>query len=389
MSEPVKHVQRVLTPEGAEYLYLRKKGLPRVKLRSPWPPDGQEAGSALEREVQSLIRQLTGAAVRPDSLRAYLRAYELEDAGFRSLEDSTKGEYRRYLGEFDEHFGVVPVSAFSPAYCKQLRDTWAEQGHRAANLRRQVLKNVLQLALIDGRMPTNPWADVGEIARPRHLADPHIIWPAEVLEIVITAAIGARKFGIARALALARYTGARRGDLVRISSAARAGGRVRFTSGKRRVVVDIPEDPELTRWLATTPDAQPLSRWQAWKRAKDGAAPLKPLTLVYGLSNRPYTEDGLGQELAQLVGDLAAAGTIPSAAFDLHGLRHTRGVELAIAGCTDAQGAAMLGHSSASSFAQYRRQADRILMADDADEKVRALRERAANRSEKRGVKQV
>jgi hypothetical protein len=39
----------------------------------------------------------------------------------------------------------------------------------------------------------------------------------------------------------------------------------------------------------------------------------------------------------------------------------------------------MLGHRSASSFAQYRRQADKIRMSDDGAAKVIRLRERTAS----------
>ena len=97
-------------------------------------------------------------------------------------------------------------------------------------------------------------------------------------------------------------------------------------------------------------------------------------TLVYNRAGARYTEDGLGQELAKLIANLAKNGALTSSAYDFHGLRHTRGVEAALAGCTDAQGAALLGHSSPSSFAQYRRQADRIRMAEDAQAKITALR---------------
>ncbi|WP_331086176.1 hypothetical protein [Phenylobacterium sp.] len=72
-------------------------------------------------------------------------------------------------------------------------------------------------------------------------------------------------------------------------------------------------------------------------------------------------------------------GKLDSDRYDLHGLRHTRGVELALAGCSDAEGAAMMGHRSPSSFVQYRRQADRIRLSDAAAARVARLREQAGN----------
>ena len=97
---------------------------------------------------------------------------------------------------------------------------------------------------------------------PRDLVEPHLIWPASVFATVIEAAIAQKRYGLARAIAIARFAGARRGDLVRIPRTARAGGRFQFRSGKRGVAVDVPEDPELTRWLDGTPSSQPPSPWR-------------------------------------------------------------------------------------------------------------------------------
>lgn len=138
------------------------------------------------------------------------------------------------------------------------------------------------------------------------------------------------------------------------------------------------EDPELGRWLARTPDAPPAEPRQG-RKVKADAVPVATTTLVYNVAGRPYTEDGLALELRKLVARLHEAGDIDSDRYDLHGLRHTRGVELALAGCSDAEGAAMMGHGGASSFMQYRRQADRVRLSDVASARVAKLRERTEN----------
>ncbi len=113
------------------------------------------------------------------------------------------------------------------------------------------------------------------------------------------------------------------------------------------------------------------------------------MTLVFNAAGKPYSEGGLGQELRKLITALHAAGRSDNGKYDLHGLRHTRGVGLALAGCTDAQGAAMMGHGSPGSFTQYRRQADRIRLADDAAAKMKSFRERATNESVKSAAEKV
>jgi hypothetical protein len=173
------------------------------------------------------------------------------------------------------------------------------------------------------------------------------------------AALSSGRVGLARGVAIGRYAGARRDDIVRLTKAARKHGRFAFLSGKRRVQVSMTEDPALAAVLDNTP--------------------CPGLVLAYNLSGSSYTADGFALELRKLVRALHKAGKIDSDAYDVHGLRHTFGVELALAGATDAEGAAKMGHGSPHSFATYRRQADRIRLSDAADEKIATLRERTSN----------
>lgn len=365
--------------ESKGHLYLRKKGLPRVKLNSPMPPPGQETGSDLEREVAALILQHEGPP-RPGTVKAATRAYELSP-GFRGLAASTKYEYRLILGEFDRQLGALPLTTFSGAYILSLRDAWATvRGHRAANIRLTVLEHILTPAIVAGDFAgTNPFSLIKGVRRPADAVEPHVLWPAEVVTAVIEYAIKRRYYGLARAVAIARFAGLRRGDLVKLTRASRSNGRIAYLASKKRVPVNIEEDEELTWWLERTPNAQPLSDWQRTRTAAKRRTVTEPLTLVYNRDSKPYTEDGLGQALAKIIGEMADEKLIDSTAYDLHGLRHTRGVELALAGCTDAEGAAMLGHGSPNSFATYRRQADRFRLAEGAADKLRRHRERARN----------
>ncbi|ACG78598.1 phage integrase [Phenylobacterium zucineum HLK1] len=371
----MKYVNRVQRPDGTIQLYLRKRGLPAVRLPDDLPP------RALEQHVARLIRDLVpgGTGALRGTLAAAVRVYELESPEFRALAKSTQYEYRLILKEFDEDLGSVAISAFTPAFVDRLKTSWAKRGYRAANLRLQVLKNVLKPCLVSGLLEKDPFPLVGQVRRPRALREPHLIWSDEMFEVVAQAALDAGKPGLARALAIARYVGARRGDLVAIPRTARQNGRFRFMSGKRRVRVDVAEDPQLTRWLERTPDA-PEQRPRRGRKVPPGAEPAATTTIVYNVAGRPYTEDGLALELRKLLARLHAQGRIDSDRYDLHGLRHTCGVELALAGCSDAEGAAMMGHGSPSSFVQYRRQADRVRLADAAATRVAALREQRSNK---------
>jgi integrase len=349
----VKYVQRVPGKDGVVRLYFRKAGAPSVRLKSP------EGSAELAAEVAALVAA-AGPDRGPDTLRQALRHYELKSADFADLADSTKYEYRLILKELEEDFGAVPIAAFKPAYLLDLRNTWAPRGHRAANVRLQVLKNALWPAIVGGSLGTgDPFALIPQVRRPRDLAEPHAIWPQAVVEAVTQAAIAEGRIGLARGVAIARYAGPRLGDVVKLTKAARKTGRFVFLSGKRRVPVDLAEDPALTKVLDATPG--------------------RGLILAYNMDGLAYTESGFYQELRKLVARLHKAGKIDSAAYNMHGLRHTFGVEAALAGCTDAEGAALMGHGSPHSFATYRRQAERIRLSEGATAKIAALRERTKN----------
>ncbi len=357
----MRHVNKTKGRDGVVRLYLRKAGMPSIPLKSPLPPPGQEAGSALEREVAGL---LAGAKPKPtpSTLRAALRAYELESPDFKHLAASTKVSYRGLMKELDEDFGDLPVSSFTAAYLLQLRNTWAMRGYRVPALLLQVLRNALLPSIIAGKLGDgDPFALIPGVRRPHDMGEPHLIWPESVVHAVIEAAVREGRFGLARGVAIGRYAGPRRGDIVKLTKAARKGGRFTFLSGKRKVPVNMPEDPALRAVIEGTPQ------------------PKDSLVLAYNLSGLAYTEDGFHQELVKIVGRLHKAEVIDSPDYTSHGLRHTFGVEGALAGWTDAVGMSMMGHSSAASFAIYRRQADRIRMSNDGADLVTALRERTTN----------
>lgn len=346
----MKYVHRVVDEKGVERLYFRKAGAPRVRLSHPF------GSPELQAEVDALVAA-TGPAPAPETLRGALRYYELKSADFADLADSTKYEYRLILKELEEDFGALPLATFKAPYLLELRNAWAPRGHRAANVRLQVLKNALWPAIVAGKLGDgDPFTLIPQVRRPREAPEPHRLWSEEVVHTVIEAAVRDGKFGLARGVAIGRYTGARLGDIVRMTRAARKSGRFTFLSGKRRVLVNIAEDRALRAVLDGTPGG--------------------PMVLAYNAAELPYTEDGFALELRKLVRALHKAGALDSDGYNPHGLRHTFGVEAALAGCTDAEGAAKMGHSSPNSFATYRRQADRIRLSDHADAKIHALRER-------------
>ena len=370
-------VQYVQVVKGLPY--FRKRDCPSRPLKSPIPPPGEEGGSALEAEVRAVLAELEPARTLPGTLKAALRIFELKSPRFRRLRASTKRQYLYIINELIEDFGEQPVWAFNGSQILGLQSDWSERGYKAANDRMMILKFALTPSIIAGVFKSNPFDLIERVLPPSDRDEPHRLWPEWVINVAIEAAVEQRRFGLARAIAVGRYLGARREDLVRIPKSARQGGRIAFRTLKKGVPVDQEEDELLTGWLDAIPDHQPRSKWQRHMDRKKGVIQLPPSTLVFNTRGFAYTDDGLGHALAHLVHDLHEGGEIDSPDYDLHGLRHTRGVELALGGATDAEIAAALAHKSPSSAAIYRRQADRIRLSDNATAKIRALRERDRN----------
>ena len=76
---------------------------------------------------------------------------------------------------------------------------------------------------------------------------------------------------------------------------------------------------------------------------------------------------------------MTGADGVVACPLTIHGLRHARGVELAIAGASDAEIMAQLEHATDRAAKIYRRQAERRRLADagqDRLDNVIELRER-------------
>jgi hypothetical protein len=124
-------------------------------------PDGLD-DETLAAHVASLVEDLSpDRPVAIGTMSAALRPYELESPDFRGLAKSTKYEYRLILKEFEEDLGRLAISAFTAALLDRLKASWARRGHRAANVRLQVLKNVLKPQLVSGRLEKDPFPLVG------------------------------------------------------------------------------------------------------------------------------------------------------------------------------------------------------------------------------------
>ncbi|MBJ7412504.1 MAG: site-specific integrase [Phenylobacterium sp.] len=371
--EKIRYVQRVKTP-GAVYLYFRKGDYREGPLASP------EGSEELRAEVQAILHRLAGIQAaqqpKPGTVGGMLKAYAgamvdgkrtPASADFLVLARSTQALYHQAVDEMIEDCGDVALKDVDRMWVKGMRDAWALRGHRVANVRLSVLANALAPAIDDERIPADPFSRLKRAKTPRGKGEAHPVWDDAEVEIAIETAIAKKRPGLARAIALGRYGGFRRQTIcalplnARVETVDEDGKHIRLSwvTEKKRVLCDKPEDARLTAVMARTPN--------------------KALTIAYNADGFPWKERQLNQALDRFMAALAKAGKVRAATDEkgevycpltIHGLRHSRGVELAHHGASDAQIMAQLEHATDRMAKVYRRQADRRKLADDGQKLV-------------------
>ena len=251
---------------------------------------------------------------------------------------STRRARDRYLAAMDvDAWSARPIAGLTRAELLAVRDAIAQQrGIGAATVFGQALATVLAWAVDRGHLPYNPLARLRALplgtlptwteAQARHAMT---TWPEP----------------IRRAVALAYYTGQRRGDLVGLTwTAYDAGGgfitlmpektrrrRERRGLAALRIVLEPAAIAELNAWRETRTSTHILTRQDGtpWSRSS--------------LSNAIYRQ-------------LAAEGW--NTRLGLHGLRKARAVRLVEEGATTSEVAASIGWTSLSHVELYTRAAD-------------------------------
>jgi hypothetical protein len=379
----VKYVQRVKRNNKTD-IYFRKGDYREGPLLSP---DGSQA---LQDEVNAILARLDRAreaAQKPKdgTVGGALKAYN-RSSKFLTLAQSSQAEYQRLIDELVQDCGQVLLSEVARSWVVDMQNAWTLRGYRAANYRMQVLKNSLYPIINDERdtrIDCDPFAKLENVRRPHDKAEAHPIWTDAEVEAAIEGAIARDQPGLARAVALGRYGGFRRGTICRVPLHARIIGynedgdqnqRLHWLTEKRRVLCDKREDPRLTAVIEKTPN--------------------KNLRIAYNYYGEKWKERQLNQAFDRLLTSLAKEGKVRAAyddagnvycPLDIHGLRHSRGVELALAGVSDAGIMAQLEQVTPAQAAKYRRQAERRDVADMAQDKVdnvRSLREARAKKKQ-------
>ena len=279
------------------------------------------------RKAASVTRQA------PDSMGALLAAYR-QAPEYTRLRDSTKRTYGYYLRHLED-YADVPAREMKRRDLLDARDAIAAaSGHGAANVFMRVSATLFNWAR------DREWVEHSPVDRVRQLTGGHLLaWTVAEADH----AAKALKEPLRRAVILARYTGQRRGDLIAMTWADIQADAIRVKQEKTGAELLIPLHPALRVELAE------------WRKARTSTH------ILTSGRGKPWKANHLTHEMQAA---LPAIGLRPG--LNIHGLRKLAAAELADAGCTTHEIAAVTGHRSLAMVQLYTASAQQTRLAQAA-----------------------
>jgi integrase len=237
---------------------------------------------------------------------------------FRGLADSTRRSYVALITRIEKDFGDFPLSALTDRRTRGVFMTWRDEiaasaGRRQADYAWTVLARVLSWSFNRGLVAVNPCERGGRLYRGGGRAEK--VW-TDVDEAAFLERAPAH---LHLPLLLALWTGQRQGDLLRLPWSAYDGTRIRLRQSKTGTPVSFKAGAPLKAALDATPKRSTI--------------------ILTNSEGKPWTSDGFRASWGKAC---KAAGVVGVTFHDLRGTAVTR---LALVGCTEAQIAAITGHS--------------------------------------------
>lgn len=329
MSRPLPRYVYPTQAKGRRYYYFRHPGSKNIRM----PDFGTPAFEVQYlKALHSEPPEIGAGRTLPGALNEAVVSY-YKSLAFRELAPSSQAMRRSYLERFREKHGNHRLATMPQTFIVQMLDTM--EPFSARNWFKCV-RALMQHAVATGLCKTDPTQGV---KLPKIKSDGIHAWSeAEIAQYEAHHAVGTK----ARlALALALYTGQRRGDLVRMGRQhIRNGVAIEVRQEKTRTVLEIPLHAELVRIISA------------------GFAEMTFLTTKTG---KPYAPNDLSDEFR----GWCDAARLP-AECSLHGLRKAAARRLAEAGCSAHEIAAITGHKTLKEVERYTKSAEQARLARQA-----------------------
>lgn len=247
----------------------------------------------------------------------------VQSPAFTDRAERTRKDYRGHIVKIEDAFGDLPVEALNDSRVRSdflnWRDGLALRSKKQADYAMTVLGVILSWSLDRGYIKYNHAQKPRKVYRSNR-ADK--VWRDADLE-AFTAKAGPE---LQLALVLARDTGQRQGDLLRLTWAAYDGTFIRLKQSKTGRRVEVP----VTQQLKAALDHEKAARSQSGMEAT---------TILTRPDGQPWKVDHFRHAWREVTKEAGLDG------LRFNDLRGTAVTELADAGCTSIQIVAITGHS--------------------------------------------
>jgi len=236
---------------------VRVKGVKRYRAKGRWYAYHRKTGARFKAEFGSgaffaelaqLESRLKTQAALPGTLGQLLVSYRTSPT-YADLASATRQGYSRMMNLI-KPLHDMPVVELTPQFIAGMRDRIATMhGRRQANYVMAVVSVACEHGKEHGIIADNPVKGIKRLRRDRSLPAANRPWTQEERRTVLTEA----PIQIRVPVALAMFTGLRKGDVLALTKTAIRNGRVWRRTRKTGQEVSIPMHPDLAKLLAEAP----------------------------------------------------------------------------------------------------------------------------------------
>lgn len=328
----MRYVQTI-RQNGKVWYYFRAGG---VRQKLPGHPDEPE----FQRRYRELLAtvEVMRAPASAGSIDALIADYK-RSPEYERLGDKTRISYARELDR------LAPIGKYRAAdlrriHVLKMRDAIADRP-RTADLFVQVTRRLLSWAVDRGYLEINPLLRVSLINEP----ESHLPWSeAQCAHFEASGPPAALMTGYM----LGRYTGQRRGDVLRMARGQYDGSGITVEQGKTGVELWIPAHERLRTYLDSLDIDVGL--------------------LITTARGKPWHEDSFTHAFGDFLESIGLGG------LTFHGLRHTSATALAEAGCSEREIQSITGHKTTAMVSRYTAKADQKRRASAAIIKLQRVK---------------
>lgn len=300
MRVKVTGVKRYKDRLGVDRAYHRKSGT---------PIDPALTGQALAAEIDRLDKLHAPQKAAAGTLGGLLESYK-QSPKFTDLAPRTQSDYLKYMDQLKPIAGT-PLHLIDTAFMAKLRDKTVKKRRGAfTNHMMAMLSSAFKHGKEYGLVASNPCADLDKAKIAVDRRKENRPWTRDERVNVIAAAPLHYKVP----LALARFLGIRRGDILKLPRMAYRDGYISFRASKNGKIMKLPALGELKRILDEALVAWPI-------------AEIDVTMLCLNSDRKAWTEMGFTASIRKYFAKCVKRG-IAGEGLTVHGLRHTVAAEL-------------------------------------------------------------